>query len=236
MFTVRNRFGLVGLLLSFIAPAAHAQWAVVDVGAITQLVQEVATMRQQLSTAQSQLSQARSEFSAITGARGMERLLSGTQRNYLPSTWDELQSVAQGSGGSYGALAASVQSLISANAVLSTQQTAALSSTQRAQLDAARRGAALAQATTRQALANSSQRFASLQQLINAIPGANDQKAILELHARIGAEQGMLQNEHSKLDMLFQVAQADERARQQQLREQAIADVGSFRNLPAMGL
>jgi type IV secretion system protein VirB5 len=237
MFTVRNRFGLVALFMfSLIAPAAHAQWAVVDVGAITQLVQEVQTMQQQLSTAQSQLSQARSEFSAITGARGMERLLSGTKRNYLPSTWDELQSVSQGSGGSYGALAASVQSLISANAILSTQQAAALSPAQRAQLDADRRAAALAQATSRQALANSSQRFSSLQQLIDAIPGANDQKAILELHARIGAEQGMLQNEHSKLDLLSQVAQADERARQQQLREQAIADVGSFRSLPPMGL
>jgi type IV secretion system protein VirB5 len=237
MFNRRNRLGFVGaMMLLACAPAAHAQWAVVDVGAITQLIQQVETMQQQLSTAQSQLSQARTEFSAITGGRGMERLLSGTQRNYLPSTWNELQSVLQGSAASYGALSASVQSLMTANAVLSPQEAAALSATQRAQLDAARRSAALAQATSRDALANSSQRFAALQQLIDTIPGASDQKAILDLQARIAAEHGMLQNEHSKLDILSQVAQADERSRQQQLREQAIADIGSFRRLPPMGL
>jgi type IV secretion system protein VirB5 len=237
MFNRRNRLGFVGaMMLLACAPAAQAQWAVVDVGAITQLIQQVETMQQQLSTAQSQLSQSRTEFSAITGGRGMERLLSGTQRNYLPSTWNELQSVLQGSAGSYGMLSASVQSLMTANAVLSAQQAAALSANQRAQLDAARRSAALAQATSRDALANSSQRFAALQQLIDAIPGASDPKAILDLQARIAAEQGMLQNEHSKLDILAQVAQADERSRQQQLREQAIADIGSFRRLPPMGL
>ncbi|MDB6103300.1 MAG: conjugal transfer protein TrbF [Gammaproteobacteria bacterium] len=237
MFNLHNRLALIGaMILLACAPAAQAQWAVVDVGAITQLIQQVETMQQQLSTAQSQLSQARTEFGAITGGRGMERLLSGTQRNYLPSTWNELQGVMQSSAGSYGTLSASVQSLMTTNAVLSPQQAAALSATQRAQLDAARRSAALAQATSRDALANSSQRFASLQQLIDAIPGASDPKAILDLQARIAAEQGMLQNEHSKLDTLSQVAQADERSRQQQLREQAIADIGSFRRLPAMGL
>ena len=60
------------------APAAHAQWAVIDVSALTQLMQQVQTMQQQLSTAQNQLSQARSEYNSITGGRGMERLLGGT--------------------------------------------------------------------------------------------------------------------------------------------------------------
>src|SRR6185312_5994592 len=92
------------------APAAHAQWAVIDVGAITQLVQEVTTLREELSPAQS-------EYAAITGNRGMDQLLSGTNRNYLPADWAELQGVLQGSGGTYGSLASSVQSQIAANAV-----------------------------------------------------------------------------------------------------------------------
>src|SRR5205823_13124005 len=51
--------------------AALAQFAVIDVAAITQLVQQVSTLEQQLATAESQLSQARNEYSAITGNRGM---------------------------------------------------------------------------------------------------------------------------------------------------------------------
>jgi hypothetical protein len=36
--------------------------------------------------------------------------------------------------------------------------------------------------------------------------------------------------------VLHQVAQAEELARQQRLREQALADIGSLRRLPPMGL
>ena len=46
----------------------------------------------------------------------------------------------------------------------------------------------------------------------------------------------MLQNEHTKLQMLYQVAQAQEWSQAQQVREQAIADQGSLRRLPPMGL
>ena len=94
----------------------------------------------------------------------------------------------------------------------------------------------MAQAIARTALANSSDRFASLQQLIGAIGGAADTKAALDLNARIVAEQTMLQNEQTKLQLLSQVAQSQEAARAQQLREQALADQGSLRQLPAMGL
>jgi hypothetical protein len=46
----------------------------------------------------------------------------------------------------------------------------------------------------------------------------------------------MLQNEQTKLQMLYHVAQAQEWARAQQVRERAIADQGSLRSLPPMGL
>ena len=88
----------------------------------------------------------------------------------------------------------------------------------------------------RQALEATSERFEALQDLINAIPGAEDQKAVLELQARIGAEQAMLQNEHTKLMVLYQAAQADEVARRQRASELAIANIGSLRRLPTIGL
>jgi type IV secretion system protein VirB5 len=167
----------------------------------------------------------------------MEQLLGGTVRNYLPPDWSELERVLQGGAASpYGALSASVQSAINTNAVLTAQQVAALSAIERRELEAARRSAALLQVMTREALAITSGRFASIQHLINAIPAANDQKAILDLQARIGAEQSMLQNEQTKLELLYQAVEAEESARRQRVREQAIADVGSLRRLPVLGL
>lgn len=218
------------------ASPAPAAMPVVDAGAIAQLIMQIQTLEDQLSTAQEHLTQARDEYRSMTGSRGMEQLLNGAPRNYLPSTWTELQAVSQGTAGSYSALATSVQAVLSANAVLSPQQVAALSPPERAQLEAARRSAALLQVLAREALATTSARFASIQQLINAIPGAGDQKAILDLQARISAEQSMLQNEQTKLEVLYQAAQAEEWARQQRVREQAIADIGSLRRLPRLGL
>jgi type IV secretion system protein VirB5 len=213
-----------------------AAMAVVDIRAITQLVQQIRTMQQQLETARSQLTQAQSEFQSMTGGRAMESLLAGTVRNYLPADWAQLDQALRGTIGAYGALAAELQSVVDSNAVLSSEQVAALSPWQREQLNESRRSAAMLQVTARQALANSSDRFAAIQQLIDAIPRATDQKAILDLQARIAAEQGMLQNEQTKLDILERTAQAEELSRRQRIREQAIADIGSLRRLPAMGL
>ena len=232
----RNLIGWCSLILLCGAPAAHAQFAVIDIGAIVQLIQEVSIMEQQVETAKQQLSQARSELDSMTGGRGMQGLLSGTTRNYLPLNWAQLQGVLAGATGTYSALSATMQSLVTANAVLTADQMAALSPAERAQVQAARNSAALLQATAQQALANTSDRFAAIQQLIDAIGSATDQKGILDLQARIAAEEGMLVNEHTKLDVLYQAAQAQEWARQQQIREQAVNDVGAFRALPPLGL
>jgi type IV secretion system protein VirB5 len=229
-------FCLLALLAFGGVRPAHAQFAVIDVASIAQLVQEVQQLEQQVATAKSQLAQAQSEYAAMTGPRGMEQLLSGTLRNYLPTDWAQVSQVLSGSSGSFPSLAGEVLNLVTSNAVLTPAQFASLSPAEQAQLTSARRLAALLQATSRAALSNSSDRFASLQQLIGAIGSATDQKGALDLNARIAAEQGMLQNESTKLQVLYQLAQSEEWARAQRVREQALTDQGSLRQLPAMGL
>ena len=237
MFT-RKKLRLLAacLLLSAGAPVVHAQWAVIDVGAIAQLIEQIATMQQQLETARNTLRQAEQQFRATTGGRGMERLLSGTDRNYLPANWAQLEAAVQRADGTYRALGARLQTVLNDNALLSDERIAALSPMEREQLEAARRSAAMSQVTSRQALETTSGRFEALQQLVDAIPAAQDQKAILDLQARIAAEQAMLINEQTKLNVLHQVAQAEELARKQRIREQALTDIGSLRRLPPMGL
>jgi type IV secretion system protein VirB5 len=226
----------VFLFGGLVAPSANAQWAVVDVGAIAQLIQQIAKMEQQLTTMQAHLRQAEQEYQSITGDRGMENLLSGTVRNYLPPDWQTLQAAVTQTSSSYPALSAAAQSSLNSNAVLTSQQLAGMSPVERAQVVAARQSVAMLQATTSQALTTISSRFATIQQLITAIGGARDQKAVLDLQARISAEQGMLANDQSKLQVIYQGAQAQQWAQQQRNREQAINDIGSLRRLPAMGL
>jgi type IV secretion system protein VirB5 len=209
-------------------PAAQAQFAVIDVASVTQLVSEVNTLEQQLATARADLAQAQAAYQSTIGDRGMGRLLSGTVRNYLPSDWNGLQRSFQSASGSYPALSTDLNAALTANAVLSTQQLAGLSPAANQRLQADRQSVALAQAVSHQALATTSIRFASLQQLIDAIPRAGDQKSALDLHARIGAETGMLQNEQTKLQVLYQSIQAEQWANEQRTREQVVAGHGQF--------
>jgi type IV secretion system protein VirB5 len=216
-------------LILFIAavPAARAQWAVIDVGAIAQLIQEVQTLRQQLQTAQAQLNQAQAALASTTGNRGMQLLLSGIVRNYLPTSSTQLTAASRGTGG-YPGLSSGVQASMSSNAVMSTSQLAALPVPAQQQVIADRQAIALRQAVAAQALSNSSARFAAIQSLIAAIPGAHDQKGILELQARINAELGMLQNEQTKLQVLAQATEAMSAANAQREHEQVIVGQGQF--------
>jgi type IV secretion system protein VirB5 len=208
-------------------PTARAQWAVIDAPAIVQLIQEVQTTAQALATAKDQLLQARQALQTMTGDRGMEQLLSGTTRNYLPSDWTQVTGVLRGAGG-FGALSTDVQSVISANAVLSPQRLASLPSGGQQLIQSERQWSAMQQALSHQALSSASNRFASIQNLILAIPSAADQKGILDLQARISAELGMLQNEQLKVQILNQSTQAQQASLRQQGREQVIDGHGRF--------
>ena len=221
--------GLVALAALAPSVPVQAQFAVIDVASINQLIIEVQQLQQALQIAQSTLNQAQQAYAAITGGRGMELLLAGTARNYLPVNWAQLLSGA-------GALGADVAATIARNSILTPDVTANFSATENASLKARRSAVAMNEALARQELQNVSTRFDAIQTLINAIPRAADEKAILDLQARIQAEQGMLQNENSKLHVLYEAAQSQEQTARWRAREQAIQDIGNLRNLPPLGL
>jgi type IV secretion system protein VirB5 len=221
-------FGLIVLFCVGMTSRAQAQFAVIDVSALAQLLQQVQTLNQALTTARGQLAQAQQEFQSMTGSRGMQNLLSGTVRNYLPTNMADLTSALSQVNSGYSGLSSAIQAAVQANAVLSAQQLAALPANQQARISAWRSTVALLQGITSSALTNSSSRFAAIQQLISTIGAASDQKAALDLQARIAAEVGMLQNEQTKLQSLYQVAQAQQWANTQQDRESVISGHGQF--------
>ena len=218
---------LVGSIAN--VPVARAQWAVVDVPAIAQLIQEVQAMQEQLTIARNQLQSAQQAVQAMTGTRGMQALLGETPRNYLPGNWSQISATLQGPGPiGYSALSADVRGAMAANAILSPPRLASLSPEDQKQIQLGRQSSALQQALSHEALANASSRFASLQSLIAAISTAADQKAILDLQARISAELGMLQNEQTKIQVLYQATQAQESVIRQQAKERALQEQGRF--------
>ena len=228
MSLIKNPLPIIIIAIMAAAPAARAQFAVIDVAAVTQLVTEVQNLEQALSVARAHLAEAQTQLQSMTGDRGMEQLLAGTSRNYLPANWGQLSAALNDTSSAYAALSAGIQQALTEDTVLTPQQLATLSPDGQQQIAADRGTAALLQAVSRQALANASDRFADLQQLINTIGTASDQKGILDLNARIGAEQAMLENEQAKLAMLVAAAEAQRWADEEQDRERAVAGQGEF--------
>ena len=151
-----KRVAVIGLILcaAFAGGGpAQAQLAVIDVGAITQLILEVQQLQQALQVAQNTLVQAQQAYAAITGGRGMELLLAGINRNYLPTNWAQLVGAENGGGGAYGALGGDVAATIQRNALVTPDITANFSAAENAQLNARRGAVALQEALARQELA-----------------------------------------------------------------------------------
>jgi type IV secretion system protein VirB5 len=209
-------------------PVAHAQLAVIDVASLSQLLAQAQTLMQQLQAARTRIIQAETLYQSMTGKRGMQQLLNNAALNYLPVSWMQLNGVMQGNAGAYPALAAGVSGAIASNAVLTPAQLAVLSADEQTSITAGRQSLALRQGLVEQALSNSSGRFADIEQLVRAIPTALDQKGILELQAAIASELAVLQNEQTKLQVLYQAAASDEQANSQQVRELIIAGHGNF--------
>jgi len=234
------------LLAFFIAASAllaplHARAGipVIDFAAVANLIQQIMYWQQQISAMQKQFDQLKESkeqlqqtYASMTGTRGMHQLLptSDLARNYLPQNYNDLMAVLDGSSSGYSGLSSQVQSIMSANSILSSTQMDALSPELRQIVDKGRHASALLNGLTQSAYQNSSQRFSALQQLISAIGRTNDPKAIQELQARIQAEQNMLTNEQTKLQSLYQIAKAEEAAQQQRTREQVISGHGGFSN------
>jgi type IV secretion system protein VirB5 len=230
----KSFFSAVFALFVGLAPMqARAGIPVIDVANLAQAIQQVMSWVQQYQQMVQQINQLQAQYAAITGGRGMESLLSMTnaQRNYLPPDYQQLLDAVNGASATYAGLTGQVNSITAANAVLSNAQLGAMTPQMRQVVEQGRKFAAMLSAMTGSAQQNSSQRFASLQNLISQIGAAGDDKAIQDLQGRIQAEQAMLTNEANKLNALYQTAQAEQLLQQQRIRERAAADVGSVRSL-----
>ena len=104
---------LVGAVACLLCTSVgHAAMPVIDIRAIVQMAQQLQVLQNQLTTARNQLTQAQQQFQSLTGQRGMEQLLSGVTRNYLPADWATLEATLRGAQASYTAFSAEMQAVL----------------------------------------------------------------------------------------------------------------------------
>lgn len=215
---------------------AHAGIPVIDGANLANSVQQVIAwgkqytqMVQQIQHLQSQITQAQQTFNSLNGIRGMADLVNNpTLRTYLPPQWSEAMNVISAPG-AYTGLSGSVNAIRDASKLVDI---AGIGLDPTSDVGRAFQGSQN-QAATNRALGEAgykaaSDRIASIQTLLDKVNAAPDQKDILDLQARIQAEQAMVQNESVKLAVMAQLQQAQRDIQAQQAREISIK--ASLRN------
>ncbi|MDR3383932.1 P-type DNA transfer protein VirB5 [Cupriavidus basilensis] len=193
---------------------------VIDAASVAQQVQQVAAWAKQLQQMEQQVTQMKQQYDSLNGIRGMASLVNNPAlRNYLPS---EYQAMLNGSGLSPG-ISGSISSIRDAAKLVGVETTGlgAMSDARRAFVNAQNQNA-LNRAVGEEGYRQASQRFTAIQQLLDKVNAAPDQKDILDLQARIQAEQVMMQNEQIKLQTMAYLAQAQRDIQRQQAREISI--------------
>lgn len=198
---------------------AYVGIPVVDIGSLSNQVIQINHMLSQLEQMKSQVSLATRQIDSLTGSRGMGGLLSGQNRSYLPSNWNDAMNMLNGSSSGYSELANAANSIKQAQSVLSQQDLNNLSPEMKSYLDQIRNISASQQAMGQEAYKNASSRIDTLQSLTDQINSATDPKAIMDLQARIQSEQTQLANDQSKLQTVAQMQQAQQIASSQMKNE-----------------
>jgi len=155
----------------------------------------------------------------MTGGRGMQSLLSGTNRNYLPSTWSDLMAAVRQTG---GALPGALGRHSKPDDGQRCPDTAANSFPITRGADPIANGQAVGGPLAVNLPSGARQHQHTLciaSALINAIPSAGDQKGALDLQARIQAEQAHATKRKHEMTVLHQTLEAQEWARKQSARE-----------------
>lgn len=187
---------------------------VIDAAAIAQMVEQLVFLKNQLD-------QMKSTYNSTIGSRGLGGLINNPQvRAYLPSDVNGVLTMVQ--MGKSGDLVGLAKQILGQNSVLSYKQLATLSTDNQTKITDQRNQAATQSAAAQMAFKAASDRFDTLQVLVDSIDAQTDPKAIQDLQARIQAEQVMLQNENAKLNAMASAAVAQRQVNEQRSREEAV--------------
>lgn len=210
------------------APAAQAQYVVHDPRALAQMIEDARTGLEQLQALQAQIEEQRALFESlneISDVNGLAEALGLPEiRNPLPDT-RSLRAAAEGDLSALGALAERADA-IRRETRLFTPSSEGLSEADAYYRDSLERaGARTARdlAIGEAVGAASDRRLEGLETLRRALDTAPNARAVMDLEARLAAEQVLIENEQLRLQGLAVTQAAEARLEEQRNRERAEA-------------
>jgi type IV secretion system protein VirB5 len=177
---------------------------------LIELKKQADTLSSQLRVAQDQLAQAKELYNSVnklTNANDVASLLNSSQfRKYLPGQFSQIESLIKGSGS--GSFAASMDAYLSQNRLYPENPG---NSFYASELDRIARQTGAKHSLGQAVYDTASSRIDQLEELRRQISVSKDAKEVLDLSARLQAEQALLQNDVLRLQGLamIQRAQAD---------------------------
>ncbi len=208
-------FAAIVPLASF-SPASQAQGIpVIDIANLIQTITQVLNDVTKIANQIEQIEALESQLASINGMRNLGNVFdSSALKDYVPANAYNLVNAVDSSG--YGGLTTTSKTLRDAQMLYNCLDRAGSARTDcQAILARPYQQKGLLQ----DAMKAASGRLDQIKSLMTQINGTSDQKAVLEIQARIGAENAMLQHEMSQVQMLTGMADSEERIARSRDRE-----------------
>lgn len=214
---------LVATISSFalIVPAKAGVTPVIDNTLIAQQIKshvaEISKMVEQINQLKVQYDQLQRTYTAITGTRNLGDVLNNPLlRNYIPADWRDVYGSIKDGG--YAGLTGTGKAIRDSNKVFDicagmndpTAKKACERQTVKAAQDAA---------FTAEAYDKTKDRLKQIEDLMRMVNTTSDQKGALEAIARLQAEQAMIQNETTRIQLYKMLAETEEKLIAQQQKE-----------------
>ena len=198
-----------------VGPAKATGIPVIDVANLVQTVQQVMNDITAINNQVQQITQLQAHLNSINGARNLGNVFNNPAlKNYVPANAFTQFNVLGTSG--YAGLIPTAKSLRDAGMIYNCLD---LTGGARTRCQAALAQPYQQKGLIQDAMSAAAGRLSQIQALMGQINATQDQKAVLEIQARIGAESVLLEHEMSQLQMVQGMSDSEERIARSRDRE-----------------
>lgn len=214
---------VVGLLIAVACIGARAQGIpVIDAANLVQTVQQVVNDITKINNQVQQITQLQGQLASMNGLRGLGTILDNPLlRNYVPEKAYTFVNAVDASG--YSGLSGTAKALRDAHMVYNCSD---LEDSARTVCEAALAQPYQHKGLLQDAMSAAASRLSQISALMGSVDATSDQKAVLEMQARIGSENALLAHEMTQIQMLQGMADADERIARSRDRERQYQMLG----------
>ena len=195
---------------------------VIDVANLVQTIQQVLNDITEINNQVQQIVQLQNQLKSINGMRNLGNILNNPMlRNYVPAEAYTVVNAVNSAG--YAGLTGTAKALRDAGMVYNCMD---LAGAARTSCQAALAQPYQVKGLLQDAMKSAAGRLAQINSLMDRVNFTSDQKAVLEIQARIGAENALLAHEVSQVQMLQGMADSDERIARSRDRERQYETLG----------